>query len=253
MSVVPGLRLANPPIVEAILDVECDLPPGLDLQSLEGRAREVFADRYPTFRALQVQQHEIKAHGEAPPEFNVRRELQALQFWSQDGRQLVQVRSSGFSFNRLAPYSSMDDYRAEIERCWGLFVRLVEPSQVRRIALRYINRILLPTVDGQAVLDQYLALSPRLADEDTLQFVGFVDQHSVREKKTGHFANVILVMQQFEGEWLPIILDIEAMHVSVIDPRDWTAIQSTVDSLRRLSNLIFQRTLTAKCLSLFQQ
>lgn len=253
MNVGENLRLENPPIVEAIVDIDCDFPPGLGLEALASRPPEVFADRYPKFRPVHIQQHEFKSHGEAPPEFSVRRGIQALQFWTEDDRQLIQIRLGGFSFNRLAPYTSLDKYLAEIERCWHLFTGLVEPSQIRRISLRYVNRILLPTVDGLVDLGDYLALSPRLADEETLQFIGFVDQHSVREMATNHLANVILVMQELDGEKLPLIFDIEVMHIAFIDPGDWQTIGTTITSLRRLKNLIFGKTLTEKCLNLYRQ
>ena len=253
MNAEVTLQLAHPPIVEAVVDIDCDLPVGVDFASLEAPARERFATEYPRFRRQMLQEHQIKKAAESPLEHNVRTEVQAFQFFKDDERQIVQVRSEGFSFNRMAPYSSLDEYVPEIERCWHLFVQMVEPSQIRRITLRYINRILLPTVDTLVDLDEYLALSPQLADENTLKFVGFVDQHSVVEKDTNHLANVILVMQDLDGEKLPLIFDIEAMHIGFVDPRDWATIQTTITSLRRLKNLIFRKTLTEKCLNLFQQ
>ena len=72
---------------------------------------------------------------------SVRRGIQALQFLHADEKQLVQVRAQGFSFNRLAPYTSLDDYLPEIERTWHLFVGLASPVQIRVVQLRYINRI----------------------------------------------------------------------------------------------------------------
>ena len=57
--VVPQLR--NPPIVEAVLDLDCDLPAGFNLAALEGSTRKHFADRYPKFRTQVVQELMIEA------------------------------------------------------------------------------------------------------------------------------------------------------------------------------------------------
>ena len=50
-----------------------------------------------------------------------KRAIQSLQFLHEDEKQLVQVMAQGFSFNRLAPYTSLDDYLPVIQRTWELF------------------------------------------------------------------------------------------------------------------------------------
>ena len=39
-------KLTNAPIVEAVLDIECDLPLGQQVGALDTLARERFCDRY---------------------------------------------------------------------------------------------------------------------------------------------------------------------------------------------------------------
>jgi uncharacterized protein (TIGR04255 family) len=252
MSGESELHLSNAPIVEAVVDIDCDLPIGLDLSALDQRAKEVFASAYPKARRKVVQQHQIKAAPELPPEFSVQTAVDALQFLKDDDLQLVQVRSGGYSFNRLAPYSSLDDYLPEIERTWREFVDLVAPVQIRRIALRYINRILLPTVEGRVQLDDYLRLGPQVADEEALELLGFLHQQSAVEVATGNQVNTAMVMQPLEDSRLPLIFDIEAMNLTPIDPQAWENVRGTILSLRRLKNYVFRNTLTEQCLNLFR-
>src|SRR5947209_7851959 len=127
------LKLTKAPIVEAVLEIECDLPPGQEIGTLEGPARELFRDHYPKLRTQLIQEHQIEAKADEPPKVSVRRGIQAFMFFQQDEKQLVQVRAQGFSFNRLAPYSGLDDYLLEMERTWRLFVRLAAPIQTRLI------------------------------------------------------------------------------------------------------------------------
>ena len=246
-------RLARPPIVEAVLDVDCDMPPQLDLGTLEATAREAFRDRYPKFRPQYVHEAKVQAapSGQAPPKVSMRRGLQALQLLQEDDLQLVQVRTGGFSFNRLRPYSSLDDYLPEIERSWRIFVKVAEPLRIRKIRLRYINRVLLPTTDGQLNLREYLEVGPLLPDQESLEFLEFVHRHSAIEPKTGNRVTVIVASQPLEGSHLPVILDIEALCETSLTPDDWSAVLARVESLRGLKNLIFERTLTAECLKLF--
>ena len=244
-------KLRRAPIIEAVLDVDCDMPPALDLGTLETAARDVFRDRYPKFRTQFVQEHAIQAPVEGSPKLSVRRGLQAFHFLQADERQLVQVRAAGFSFNKLAPYTSLDDYMPEIERAWRVFVGLASPLQVREVRLRYINRILLPLVEGQVDLDKYLATGPRLPEERSLTFVGFLHRHAAAEKRTGNRVNTTLASQPTEDDRLPVILDIEAAADASIDPKDWHSLDQRIQSLRSLKNLVFQRTPTERCLELF--
>lgn len=248
-----ALSLAHAPIVEAVLEVTCDLPPSTDLQRFQDVAKEQLRTVYPKARRQTVQSHEFRKEGEKPPEVSIRQEVGALLFVAEDERQVIQFRREGYSFNRLAPYGSLDEYLPEIERTWEIFRKIVEPIQVRRIGLRFINRLPLPTINGRVELNEYLKISPQLPDEETLEFIGFVNQHSAIEKDTGNQVNITLVMQPLEGQTLPIIFDIDAFRMVALSPKDWPAIRSIVDALRILKNQVFKRTLTEKCLNLFQQ
>lgn len=246
------LNIESPPIVEAVLDIECDMPPTLALDKLEASARDAFRGQYPKFRTQVIQALQVEAGTNREPSVTTRQGIHALHFLHEDEKQLVQVRPQGFSFNRLAPYMGLDGYLPEMERTWRLFVGVAAPVQIRLVRMRYINRILLPMTGGRVDLDRYLKLGPRLPDEDRLTLVGFLNQHSAMEVGTGHLVNVILTAQAQENDKLPVILDIEAIHVGNAEPDDWTWIQSKIESLRRLKNHVFANSLTDQCLALFQ-
>jgi uncharacterized protein (TIGR04255 family) len=183
----------------------------------------------------------------------VKQGVQALQFLQDDEKQLVQVRVQGFSFNRLAPYTSLDDYLTEIERTWSLYVGLVKPVQVRQIRVRYINRILLPMTEKGVELDHYFTVAPHLPDEDNLVFVGFLNQHAAIEVGTGNQVNMVLTAQPPEGGMLPVIFDNSVIDSSPCDAESWPRILGKILALRGLKNRIFRKALTEPCLALFQQ
>src|SRR5437879_2445679 len=100
------------------------MPPDFDLVALEAPSRGRFRDRYPKFRVQFIQETKIETQPQSPPQTSFRHGLQALQFLQEDEKQLVQVRAQGFSFNRLAPYTSLDDYLLEIKRTWEVTANL---------------------------------------------------------------------------------------------------------------------------------
>jgi uncharacterized protein (TIGR04255 family) len=252
MNSTSVIKLRNPPIVEAVLDFDCDPSPGLDLAAMEGAARVQFTDQYPKLRKQFVQGFVIEAKQNEVSSSSTDHGVQALQFLQEDEKQLVQVRTQGFSFNRLAPYSDLEDYLPEIERSWRAYVSLVSPKHVRVVRLRYINRILLPLKEGKVDLDEYLKIMPRLPEEDRFNVVGFLTQQLAYEKDTGHQVSWVLTAQPRESDQLPIILDITVASMVDAAPSDWGKISGAINSLRVLKNRVFFTSLTAKCIQLFQ-
>lgn len=250
-----ALKLPNPPIVEAVLDIECDMPPGWQIAEVETKAREVFRVRYPKFCPQYFQQHTIETNPVAPSVTPVRHGVAAYQFIHEDEKQLVQLRVHGYSFNRLAPYTDLDDYLPEIKRTWNLFRKLISPVLIRQIRLRYINRILIPLDENEAVdLDQYLAIGPRLPDETDMTLEGFLNHTAARDAQTGHTINLVLTNQPNENKHVPIVFDNCVNATSNgHPPDDWDWILKTIRELRTLKNRVFEKSMKPKCISLFQQ
>jgi uncharacterized protein (TIGR04255 family) len=254
-----ALTLARSPIIEAVVDIDCDLPAELQFADLETPARERFSDDYPGFRRIfRPNSHQLVSAA-SPPQLDVRAATDAFQLMSEVEPQLVQVRRGGFSFNRFRPYKDLDEYLPDIERTWKMFVDLVSPVVIRRIGLRFINRIELPRVGDIVNLNEYLALgSTTLPDEVSLKFTSVLNEYSAVEDATENEVRVRLVVDEQEMlPWrrempLPVILDIAGSHRGSADPQVWENIGSTIHSLRRMDNAIFRSSLTERCLNLFR-
>jgi uncharacterized protein (TIGR04255 family) len=252
MSETPFV-LPTAPIVEALVDIDCDLPPNVDVEALDAAGKAAYGDHYPREQRRMFNTHQAVMVPGQPPQFTSSEGWQAHQYLFDDGKQLVQVRPDGFSFNRLAPYSCLDDYLPEIERTWQLFVGLAHPLVCRAVRMRYINRIELPLVEGRADFEKFLTSPPHLADEQRLQLTGFFEQQTLVEGATGHQAIVVRTSQLPVADHLPMIFDITVMAPGDVDPGDWLAISGRIAQLRSLKNLIFRNALTERCLQLFQQ
>jgi len=254
MSEVPEIdpfKLPKPPIVEAVLDIDCDLPPTLNFDEVEKLGVEAYGDRYPIRRKQFIQQAGMEVKPDAEPKFFASQGLSAFQFVSNDEKEVVQIRVGGFSYNRMAPYTSFDDYMPEISRCWDEFRRLAAPVQIRKIGLRYINRILIPLDGGTVNLAEYLKVSPNLPDGTGLQFAGFFHQHQAGDPATGIMANIILANQPNEGSFASLLLDIEVFKPERFAPAPLAEWLPQIHALRKMKNHIFEHSLTKKCLSLF--
>lgn len=246
--------IPDAPIVEAVVDIDCELAPGMDITSLRDAAGDALRERYPKFRKQLIQEHQFSQKADAPPELKMRQGVGAMQFLSDDERQLVQFRPNGFSFNRLTPYRSLDDYFPEIEAGWNLYLKLAKPVRVRKLGMRMINRILLPMVDGQVQLSEFLTVYPKLPETgSTLNFAGFLDQHKAIDVKSGNQVTIIKTIEVTQGNKLPLILDIEAFYPCKEYPQDWEVLRERLNSLRSLKNQIFRNSITQQCQNHFSQ
>lgn len=244
-------KLKNPPIIETVLDIDCELQPAFNIKEIEKAARKALARDYPKLRPIFFQDHKVEATPDKKVKYSVEGGLQDFQFLSPDEKQIVQYRSQGFSFNRLAPYTSLQDYLPQIKKRWLQYAKIAKPVQVKSVRLRYINRILLPWSGGNVNLDEYILNGPRLADPERLTLTGFLDQYSAIDRESGYQINSVLTVQPAENDNLPIIFD-NGVVATETGNVDWARIRKMIIGLRELNNHIFVKTLTEKCLNLFQ-
>lgn len=249
---VPTRNLAHPPIVEAVVDFDCVMPPAFDVQRVEAAARAALGDRYPKLRTAFIAHGSMEIKPGGKPNVSAEQGVHALQLLQADGRQLVQVRARGFSFNRLDPYTGFDDYLPEIQRTWRIFVELVSPVSVRAIGLRYINRFSVPIDDNRIDIAKYLRIAPKFPVEERLAFTGFLSQQAGLEQGTANEVKMVLASQPIEGSALPVILDIEVTWRHDVAPADWETLLTHFQSLRELKNSVFMSSLTEDAVRLFQ-
>ena len=248
---MPGeeLRLLLSPIVEAIIDIQCDVPPETDFGELQDRAKQSLSAVYPKVRPQVIRTHHLGVLG--PSEGAIPQRVIGLRFLTEDERQIVRFRGEGYSFHRLPPYGRLS-YLPDIEWSWNVYRDLTRPVQIRTIGLRFIHRIPLPIADGAAAVGKYLRGIPQLPNDETLQLTGFLNQQSAVEVTTGHHVNTTLVAQPPEGNDVPIIFDIETSDAHARSGEDWQDVREAILSLGRLKNHVFQKTLTEECLNLFR-
>jgi hypothetical protein len=67
-----GHKLLKAPIIEAVLDIGCDLPPGLEFEALGEAGREKLREIYPKFRRQIVHEQEIVQTGKSSTEVKTR-------------------------------------------------------------------------------------------------------------------------------------------------------------------------------------
>lgn len=123
--------------------------------------RDAIADHYPLQESLYSGQIRIPVGETAQVE--TLHQQTGFRFSNQTGQKVLQSRVDGFAFSVLAPYDRWETFRDEARRLWNLYSSATNPRNITRVALRYINRIDIPTGDAQVVkLEDYLTLYPEI-------------------------------------------------------------------------------------------
>lgn len=250
----PRENLAEAPIIEAVFDIKVELPPDLDLVKLVAEARKVFTVDYP--KASKFFQHSLQVSPGEDAAGAIEREktVRGVRLRHHSENQLIHVHQEGFSFNRLAPYTSYDDYLPEVRRCWDLFCEMSRPVSVRRLALRNINRLQLPKNDqGTVPLSTFLQGAPGKPKIEGVGMTGFVSQRQLTEFESGLEAAVTFASEPSPNgtDRVPMILDIDASSSVSLDPTD-SEIWTTFAKLRGLKNRIFHASVTEECLNQYR-
>jgi uncharacterized protein (TIGR04255 family) len=250
MSEYPQLN--QPPVVEAILDVQGTFPKEVELESF-AKLTESFKGDYP--KRTEDTFFEFAFEHQAGQEPKARAGacgLRGYRYHSLDEKDIIQCRKDGFTFNRLKPYTAWEDVYPKAVKTWGVFRRAFPEMIIRRISLRYINQIFLPPIDDLAKLDDYLAIQipgpKKIADFTRATFMG---QSIFVDKESGLAANYVVTHQTGgDPSKIYVLLDIEVFYIEPDVSESEPA--ALWPKMRNLKNKLFFASLQPKGIELFQ-
>jgi len=243
-------HLSKAPIVEAVIDFRVKLPSDFKLDAFQPLRVQLAGD-YPGFEEQQIVQQMIKQEPGSAAEVSTRFSgVHGYRLSSNDGKNVVQLRRDGFTFSRLSPYTRWDQVFAEASRLWILYAEAAKPTEVSRIAVRYINRMLFPMPLTKP--EEYLSAPPVTADGWPAEMNAFLTRVVMRDAKSNISVNVIQALEpQVPGQnEVAIIFDIDASEDVSLTSDDVT-IAERFGKLRDMKNRVFFKGLTPKSIELF--
>lgn len=241
--------LKNPPIAEALVDFRVAGKALLTAEALKEALRPELRDAYP----------EAQEQNEAQTQFRIESgklisevgnvDFKGLQFKSADGTRIAQFRNDGFTFNQLPPYRGADLVIEEALRLWQLYVRLVTPSHVVRVALRYINRLGLPLAPGED-FERFLTAAPEMPNGTPQSVANFLTRVVVATSERS-FAIVTQKLDSAVDQPIPFVLDIDAFVEGEFAPTT-DVLFPILTELRAVKNNLFFSFLTEEALRTYE-
>lgn len=260
------MKFPNPPLIEAILDIRVKIPDESNKNDLAA-FQDAFKEEFPIFqyaRNLEVK-GEINlddSRDEITGGVHLSSQSEGHIFRSSDGKKVVKVTLNGFTFSWLKPYESWEKFYGKADQLWQHYVDIISPTEVSRVALRYINKIKLPQQETIELRD-YIGVTPEIPDNFPAKLIdyfmrlvvihpdyspskGIITQMITREAENG----IILEPEEVVHS---IIFDIDVFQEVSIFPENEVEIKRIFEeNLRKFKNEIFFKSLTQKTQELFQ-
>jgi len=240
-------KFTNPPVTEAVLDLRVKLPASFDMKLFDTYSEKVKSD-FPTKETQWIANFKLDAKEKvAAIQSN---EINGFFLKSADGSRVIQIKKEGFSFNKLKPYDSWENFSKDAFSYWNLFLEIIQPEEVTRVAVRYINLIKIPTTakDFEEYFLTIPQIGPNLPQLVSEQFMRLVinDEGGIN---TAIISQAIDV-SKLDGKNIPFIFDIDVFKEVNLKPND-LKIKEILESQREFKNRIFSESLTDKAKELF--
>ena len=246
-NAVPKPPYPKAPITEGVIHLSvAGAATPEDLQKLVKR----FAKDYPQQEALAAINVTINTTGGAAI---VEQHPQGYRVKSTDQADIMLVFPDGVAAARLAPYPGWEHLRARARTAWAEWRRNVTYSALKRIGIRYINRIDVPIKQAEILdIETYLRFAPRVPDFSKQPLNGFMVQ-ATRPTDLEHWSVSITSTIMSPAPLInhaSMVLDIDVFRTEQIPGRD-ADLWDCIDTVRPLKNAIFEACITDEARKLF--
>jgi uncharacterized protein (TIGR04255 family) len=242
----PG-RLARPPIHEALVDLRIAGADGIDDALLKPLKHE-FSTQYPKADIRRRFEARVQPRTDSQPDVQARDAgFHGLFLATADDSKIVQFRVDGFTLNQLRGYTSADDLFAEAIRLWRSYANVVHPVAIVRVALRYINRLLLGFSHGDS-FERFLTAAPSMPDDAPQQVAEFLTR--VTAYVDDPIEGTAIVTQRLEhatDQSTPYTLDTDVFREGEFGT-DADTLARFLEELRQIKNRLFFSFMTDQAL-----
>lgn len=243
----PGTGYPHPPITEAVIDIQC-----IAARSTEGLDKVNTGEAsYTTVEKLFAARSQMVLGPDANAVATASAETIGYLFRSDDGLHICQARANGFTFSRLAEYTSWDEVSTEARRLWEKYRTIATPTSITRVALRYVNRLDLPLPVTDFSL--YLRTAPQLSTDLPQGLSGYFMQLQL---PMPHIQGACIINQTIieppaKPNTVSVVLDIDVFRTSDFATNE-AQLWEQLEQLRHEKNRVFESCITPEARRLFQ-
>lgn len=242
-------HLKRAPIQEALIDIQFQPVQDIDLT---GIAAEFSEGREATAFDLWEGMFELKIEPASKPHASHSSSTVGKRIDFPERHEVLQLRNGGFTFSRLAPYESWEQMSHSALPAWSQCVDRIDPEQVNRIAVRYINALLLPLPLER--FDKYLNAAPIVPSGLPQGIASFLTRLVLpRDDDLAIVTQSLGDEVEIEGKrGVKFVLDIDISHRCRLPREEFATIESVLQRLRDYKNDVFFSLLTDDTLEMYE-
>lgn len=236
-------HLSNAPIVEALIDIQVQLPSSKSVNDF----RLIFdkiKETYPKNKERRKFSGSFAIQGDKVKSDIQNNEIDGMIFLSEDNQKIIQSRLDGFSFHYKNIYTTWSDFSGEAKMLWDIYSNIAEPVAVKRIGLRYINKIYLKTPFDPL---NYFKTLPTLSDDLNYGIFRLFSQISITNDNIKSYGVITQAIEDADENAMNFIFDIDVFKSGDFKLNE---IWYNFDNLREFKNEIFFKSVTEKTLKL---
>ena len=180
-------------------------------------------------------------------------ELKGYKLTSKDQADVVQLVPHSMACSRLAPYNGWENFEPRARKNWETWRKMSKPTKIKRIGVRYINRIDIPFKKGYKIdIEDYLTIFPKYPEPHlltgfskyTMQIIGpfsiegfylIINTNVVKSPLIDHFS---------------IVLDLDLSPQGDMPQRN-DKVWEMINQMRGYKNNAFEMCITDKARELF--
>lgn len=247
------IDLLRPPVTEALIDLRTPVREGFSTEMLKP-VRDALVARFPNVEEHNAMEARIEMRDGKPVAESRAVGFHGLVFKAGDGLDVAQFRRDGFTVNRLAPYTGWQPLVELAVDLLPLYVRHADPKRFNRVAIRFINRLVLPVAPGQPLSD-YLTAPPQLPQHVVCRLDSFVTRVSLADAVSDLRAHVSQSMDNPAADTgVTILLDIDVFREVAPDVEVSEAmLRDLLKKMRILKNAIFFGSITERAADLYRR
>ncbi len=153
---------SHPPIIQALCEYSFEPTQTWDW-TIPGLFYNEIKNDFPKKREQNILQVELQAGSQIMPP-SVKGGIAGVQFLTDDEKTIIQVGPDLVATHRLRPYTGWENFKPAILRAVAAYTKVASPSAIRRLGLRYVNRI---EIHGKSEvrIEDYLLAVPKVPDE----------------------------------------------------------------------------------------
>lgn len=229
------------PITEALIDIQVQLPEEVKLDVL-AQVYSSIKTEYPHREEMLVFQGQMIAGASVGA--TASQSQIGYRVFSDDQKQILQVRLDGFTFSRLAPYDCWETFRDEAKRLWSIYQSLANPAFITRLAVRYINRLDIPLPVSD--LNNYLRTFPEVSSDLPQGLSGYFMQLQIPQET---LATMLVLNQALvpppTPDFISILLDLDLFLEQDI-PKEGIELWEILEQMHEQKNKAFEACITER-------